>query len=174
MICSSQYNITIYPVVSVICSNAANAMQCRSAVVNKELFSIGSSSQTPIFPNMLLTDFKNPASFLENEHLNFVQLSVFVCLIIWVASMDQRIVSLDYCALYKYCYLLTLILEMLEFLYNIVRDRWKNVSSQQSARFVCTAVYIEHRLIRQTQHRATTYRHAVKIELKYVTSNKCC
>jgi len=63
---------------------------------------------------------------------------------------------------------------MLEFLYNIVRDRWKNVSSQKSARFVCTAVYIEHRLIRQTQHRATTYRHAVKIELKYVTSNKCC
>ena len=89
MICSSQYNIIIYPVVSVICSNAANAMQCRSVVVNKERFSIGSSSQTPIFPIMLLKNLKNPASFLENEHLNFVELSVFVCLIISVASMDQ-------------------------------------------------------------------------------------
>jgi len=41
-----------------------------------------SDALRPIFPNMLLIDLKNPALFLENEHLKFVELSVFVCLII--------------------------------------------------------------------------------------------
>jgi len=36
-----------------------------------------SDSLRPIFPNMLLKDFKNPALFFENEHLNFVELSKY-------------------------------------------------------------------------------------------------
>jgi len=37
-----------------------------------------SDALRPIFPNMLLNDFKNPALFFfENEHLNFVELSKY-------------------------------------------------------------------------------------------------
>jgi len=43
-----------------------------------------SGALRPIFPNMLLKDFKNLALFFENEHLNFVKLSKYTPLPIFL------------------------------------------------------------------------------------------